>query len=126
MLRLVALKFPQKSSANSLQAAVEVEPLVPKNPEIAATIAAMQSRGIGIIYGRWLIEGAPRIILIDTKTGYQWLDEWKADLWNTAGIPSPPGDDETNEAVVFGYLVAWFLGEVSPSKIRTDLLLTVP
>ncbi len=126
MLRLVALKFPQKSSANSLQAAVEVEPLVPTNPEIAATIAAMQSRGIGIIYGRWLIEGAPRIILIDTKTGYQWLDEWKADLWNTAGIPSPPGDDETNEAVVFGYLVAWFLGEVSPSKIRTDLLLTVP
>ena len=52
------------------------------------------------------------MLLIDTKTGYQWLDEWKADLWNVAGIPSPPGDDETNEAVVFGYLVAWFLGEV--------------
>jgi glycogen(starch) synthase len=28
-------------------------------------------------------------------------------------IPCPPGDNETNEAVVFGYLVAWFLGEVS-------------
>lgn len=72
----------------------------------------MQAREIGIVYGRWLIEGAPRIILIDTKSGYRWLDEWKSDLWNTAGIPSPPGDDETNEAVVFGYLVAWFLGEV--------------
>lgn len=73
----------------------------------------MQSRGIGLVYGRWLIEGAPRILLIDTKTGYRWLDEWKADLWNTAGIPIPPGDHETNEAVVFGYLVTWFLGEVS-------------
>lgn len=52
------------------------------------------------------------MLLIDTKTAYRFLDEWKADLWNTAGIPSPPGDDETNEAVVFGYLVAWFLGEV--------------
>ena len=72
----------------------------------------MEERGIGIVYGRWLIEGAPRVILIDTKTAYRFLDEWKADLWNTAGIPSPPGDDETNEAVVFGYLVAWFLGEV--------------
>lgn len=72
----------------------------------------MEERGIAIIYGRWLIEGAPRVILIDTKTAYRFLDEWKADLWNTAGIPSPPGDDETNEAVVFGYLVAWFLGEV--------------
>ena len=73
----------------------------------------MQAKGIEMVYGRWLIEGAPRILLIDTKTGYRWLDEWKGDLWNTAGIPSPPGDDETNEAVVFGYLVAWFLGEVS-------------
>jgi glycogen(starch) synthase len=72
----------------------------------------MEERGITIVYGRWLIEGAPRVILIDTKTAYRFLDEWKADLWNTAGIPSPPGDEETNEAVVFGYLVAWFLGEV--------------
>lgn len=83
----------------------------------------MEERGIGIVYGRWLIEGAPRVLLIDTKTAYKFLDEWKADLWNTAGIPSPPGDDETNEAVVFGYLVAWFLGEVgrqlkSPFDIR--------
>jgi hypothetical protein len=43
------------------------------------------------------------------------LDEWKGDLWSAAMIPCPPGDDETNEAVVFGYLVAWFLGEVSPA-----------
>ncbi|MCJ1348865.1 glycogen synthase isoform 1, partial [Peltigera leucophlebia] len=96
---------------NRASAAVEVEPLTPTNPELATSIANMQAKGIEMVYGRWLIEGAPRILLIDTKTGYRWLDEWKGDLWNTAGIPSPPGDDETNEAVVFGYLVAWFLGE---------------
>ena len=73
----------------------------------------MQERGIQLMYGRWLIEGAPRVLLIDTGTGYRWLDEWKADLWAAAGIPSPVGDHETNEAIVFGYLVAWFLGEVS-------------
>jgi glycogen(starch) synthase len=96
---------------NKQSAAVEVEALTPTNPQLAATIESMEARGIGILYGRWLIEGAPRVLLIDTKTAYRFLDEWKADLWNTAGIPSPPGDDETNEAVVFGYLVAWFLGE---------------
>ncbi|KAI4154110.1 MAG: hypothetical protein LQ340_001887 [Diploschistes diacapsis] len=96
---------------NRASAAVEVEPLTPTNPELAATITSMQNRGIRLLYGRWLIEGAPRVLLIDTKTGYQWLDEWKADLWSVAGIPSPPGDEETNEAVVFGYLIAWFLGE---------------
>ena len=91
---------------------MEVEPLEPTIPELALTINSMRDRGVGLIYGRWLIEGAPRVVLIDTSTGYKWLDEWKADLWSTAGIPSPPGDAETNEAVVFGYLVAWFLGEV--------------
>ncbi|KAL8692002.1 MAG: hypothetical protein Q9224_004052, partial [Gallowayella concinna] len=92
-------------------AAVEFESLSPTNPAIAESIARMQERGIGITYGRWLIEGAPRIILIDTKTGYRFLDEWKADLWNSAAIPVPPDDGETQEAVVFGYLVTWFLGE---------------
>ena len=89
-----------------------MEPLTPTNPALVDTISAMQARGIDLVYGRWLIDGAPRVLLLDTKTGYRFLDEWKGDLWNTAGIPSPPGDDETNEAVVFGYLIAWFLGEV--------------
>ena len=62
------------------------------------------------------------MLLIDTKTGYRWLDEWKSDLWNVAGIPAPPGDDETNEAVVFGYLVAWFLGEVGEKTPELDYL----
>jgi glycogen(starch) synthase len=44
------------------------------------------------------------------------MDEWKTDLWNLAGIPSPPNDHETNETIVFGYIVAWFLGEVSGSQ----------
>ncbi|EMR69718.1 putative glycogen synthase protein [Eutypa lata UCREL1] len=96
---------------NHQSAAVEVEELEPQTPEIAATMESMKKRGIGMLYGRWLIEGAPRVLLIDTKTAYHYLDEWKADLWNTAGIPAPAGDDETNEAIVFGYLVAWFLGE---------------
>jgi glycogen(starch) synthase len=41
------------------------------------------------------------------------MNEWKTDLWNLAGIPSPPNDHENNEAIVFGYIVAWFLGDVS-------------
>jgi len=79
---------------------------------MVATIKSMNERGIKTLYGRWLIDGAPRVLLFDTGTGYYKLDEWKGDLWATAGIPSPADDHETNEAIVFGYLVAWFLGEV--------------
>lgn len=53
------------------------------------------------------------MLLFDTGSAWSRLDEWKADLWTVAGIPAPPGDHETNETIVFGYLVAWFLGEVS-------------
>lgn len=96
----------------TLQANVEVEELEPTSNEMKATIDSMSERGIHLVYGRWLVEGAPRVLLIDTSTGYRWLNEWKSDLWSVAGIPSPPDDHETNEAIVFGYLVAWFLGEV--------------
>nr|POE65658.1 glycogen [starch] synthase [Quercus suber] len=96
---------------NRPSAAVEVEEIEPKDPAMIATIKSMNERGIQTLYGRWLIDGAPRVLLFDTGTGYYKLDEWKGDLWSTAGIPSPPDDHETNEAIVFGYLVAWFLGE---------------
>lgn len=98
----------------------------PSNHEISLTMQSMKERGIEIIYGRWLIEGAPRVLLIDTKTAYGHMNEWKTDLWNISGIPSPP-NDETNEAIVFGYLVAWFLGEVSAdSSSRRIQQLTLP
>ncbi|SPN97596.1 probable glycogen synthase [Cephalotrichum gorgonifer] len=96
---------------NRNSANVEVEELEPTNEQIKATMNAMSERGIRMVYGRWLVEGAPRVLLFDTSTGYKFLNEWKSDLWNVASIPSPPDDAETNEAIVFGYLVAWFLGE---------------
>ncbi|ANB11329.1 glycogen (starch) synthase GSY1 [Sugiyamaella lignohabitans] len=96
---------------NRKSAATEVEELIPTNVHLKDALDAMASRGVRYLYGRWLIEGAPRVLLFDTPSAYGYLDEWKADLWSIAGIPAPPTDTETNEAIVFGYLVAWFLGE---------------
>lgn len=91
---------------------MEVEAQEPTDPTLAAVLAAMRESGVKCLYGRWLIEGAPKVLLFDTSSVFQRLDEWKGDLWNLAGIPTPPNDNETNETIVFGYLVAWFLGEV--------------
>lgn len=51
------------------------------------------------------------------------MDEWKADLWSSASIPAPNDDREMNEAVVFGYLVAWFLGDFV-NNLKQDPLST--
>lgn len=101
---------------------MEVETQEPTNPAIRDTLESMRKQGIKCLYGRWLVEGAPQVILFDTGSAYSRLDEWKGDLWNLAGIPTPPNDHETNETIVFGYLVAWFLGEVC----ATSLLFTSP
>lgn len=99
-------------------APMEVEAYEPEEPAMIATLAAMRERGVTVLYGRWLIEGAPNVVLFDTSSQFHKLDEWKGDLWNLAGIPSPPGDNETNEAIVFGYLVAWFLGEYATHNTK--------
>ena len=93
-------------------APIEVEAEEPKDEHLAATVESMRAQGVKCLYGRWLIEGNPHVLLFDTASMYARLDEWKGDLWNLAGIPSPPNDNETNETIVFGYLVAWFLGDV--------------
>lgn len=99
-------------------APMEVEAYEPTEPAIVATLASMRDRGVKVLFGRWLIDGAPNVILFDTSSQYHKLDEWKGDLWNLAGIPSPPNDSETNEAIVFGYLVAWFLGEYATRNLE--------
>ena len=93
-------------------APMEVESQEPTDPAVKLTLDSIRKQGIKVLYGRWLVEGAPQVILFDTGSAYAKLDEWKGDLWNLAGIPTPPNDHETNETIVFGYLVAWFLGEV--------------
>ncbi|KAJ7186688.1 glycogen synthase [Mycena filopes] len=103
-------------------APMEVEPEEPKDPHLAATLDAMRAQGVKALYGRWLIEGAPHVLLFDTGSMYSRLDEWKGDLWNLAGIPSPPNDHETNETIVFGYLVAWFLGDYVARQLTTAVV----
>lgn len=103
-------------------APMEVESTEPTDPATAETLASMRERGVKVLHGRWLIEGAPRVILFDTGSKYDKLDEWKSDLWNLAGIPTPPNDTETNETLIFGYLVAWFLGEYVARQLDTAVI----
>ena len=71
------------------------------------------------MYGRWLIEGYPKVLLFDLGSAWSNLDEWRRDFSSRMQIPAPPTDSEMNDAIVLGYLVAWFLGEVcrpAPSR----------
>lgn len=78
-----------------------------------AAIDSMRAQGIKVLYGKWLIESAPTVLLFDLGSAFHRLNEWKGDLFAKCGVPSPENDFEMNDAIVFGYVVAWFLGEVT-------------
>ena len=40
------------------------------------------------------------------------LDGWKSEFWDAVHIGIPFQDQESNDAIVLGFLVAWFLQEV--------------
>ena len=58
-----------------------------------------------------------QVVLFDIGSGYQLVNEWKTDLWNATHIGIPSHDKESSDAVVFGAMVAWFLGEVGCKKL---------
>lgn len=89
----------------------EVEVMEPPEAFYQNAIQSMKNSGIKVTYGRWLIDGYPRVVLFDIGSAAWKLDEWKRDLWNIANIGVPWHDRESNDAIIFGYLVAWFLEE---------------
>ncbi|KAJ1929142.1 glycogen synthase isoform 1 [Tieghemiomyces parasiticus] len=107
---------------NHRSAPVEVEAMEPADPAMKATLASLREGGVNVLYGRWLIDGAPTVCLFDLGSTANRLNEWKGDIWNVAGIPSPPNDTETNDAILLGYMVAWFIGEYIKNNTTTAVI----
>ena len=72
-----------------------------------------------VYFGRWLIEGSPYVVLIDVAFTAWSLDRWKLELWENCAIGVPWFDREANDAVLFGFLTAWLLGEVVHNNSNT-------
>ncbi|KAJ8251046.1 hypothetical protein GJAV_G00216640 [Gymnothorax javanicus] len=89
----------------------QVELIEPTIPALRRTIDKMNASGCKIYFGRWLIEGSPYVVLIDVGFTAWSLDRWKSELWENCGIGVPWFDREANDAVLFGFLTAWLLGE---------------
>ena len=71
----------------------------------------MRDLGFKLIYGRWLVEGYPKVILFDIVHAMPQLDGWKKEIWEKSKIGIPWSDRDANEAVVFGFLTAAYLQE---------------
>jgi glycogen(starch) synthase len=92
---------------NPSTAAVEFEDQ-PTYGSIREAIQKLKEVGLTCHFGRWLIPGRPRVILIDYRGRYPNLHLDKYLLWQDHGISTPPDDGEVNEVVAFGFAVTEF------------------
>jgi glycogen synthase len=80
----------------------------PAEGAVAQALDKLRQEGINCFFGRWLIPGRPRVILIDYRGRFRNLDNDKYLLWKDHGITSPPNDGEVNEVIAFGFAVTEF------------------
>lgn len=102
---------------NPQTASIEFEE-APTEGIIRQTLDRLRAQGITCHYGRWLVTGRPRVILLDYRGRYPQLDTDKYLLWKDHGIPTSAGDGEVNDVVAFGFTVTEFFRELS--SVVTD------
>jgi len=92
---------------NPSTAAIEFEERPPEGP-ISEVLDRLRDQGMPCHYGDWLIPGRPRVILLDYRARYSYLDVDKYLMWKDHGISTVASDGEVNEVIAFGFAVTEF------------------
>ncbi len=54
-----------------------------------------------------------QVVLFDLASALSRQDTWRKELWELSHIGVPDSDQESRDAIMFGFLTYWFLKEVS-------------
>jgi glycogen(starch) synthase len=74
---------------------------------LGRVVQALRDRGVEAHYGRWLVSGTPRVVLLGPASVFGHLGEIKRLFWghHQIGLPDSP---LLNQVMAFGYLVQQF------------------
>jgi glycogen synthase len=90
-------------------AGIEFERLDNDDSIFSKTAQGLRDKGLDVYYGRWLVTGKPRIILIDFNSNLAKVDSLKFDLWEKHKISTINCEDLVNRVIAFGDLVKQYL-----------------
>lgn len=90
-------------------AGIEFERLDNDDSIFSKTAQGLRDQGLDVYYGRWLVTGKPRIILIDFHSNLPKVDSLKFDLWERHKISTINCEDLVNRVIAFGDLVRQYL-----------------
>lgn len=80
--------------------------------------AKMRDMGFDVHYGKWLVTGRPKIVLLNPHSVFDRLGEIKYQLWEHHHIETPD-DNLVNQVIAFGFLTNIFL-ELLAGKKQKD------
>ena len=81
--------------------------------------AKMREMGFDVHYGKWLVTGRPKIVLLDPHCVFDRLGDIKYQLWEHHHI-NTPDDNLINEVIAFGFLTKIFVELVSGFKTKSQ------
>jgi glycogen synthase len=99
------------------KASLELEPAAPTG-WLASVIDALEQGGLKVHYGHWLVQGKPRVLLVDHTGLYEHLPQLKEQLLSQHGIVAPALDGIIDNAIVFGEAVRRVLHVASAEYAR--------
>lgn len=89
---------------------VEFAPIDDLSGPFGHAVKLMREMGFEVHYGRWLVTGRPRVILINPLSAFNTLYDIKGALWRDHKIPTPTGDHLVDQVVAFGHQVQILMG----------------
>ncbi len=90
----------------------EIDPITPRGDIFGRASERLRKKGFDIIFGRWLISGRPKVVLINPKGAIPQLDQIKSSLYENYQIRIPENNELVIKTLFFTYLVTDFFKEI--------------
>jgi len=99
----------------------EFEEITDFTDMIGRSVKDLQDLGMEVKYGRWLVSGRPRMVLINPATVFNRLDVFKRSLYETHGITLRNDDDLYDQVLQWSDTVRSFFRIIDKNKGKTSV-----
>jgi len=83
----------------------------PADSPLSRAVNKLREKGWNVLFGNWLVEGNPQVVLFDIGSASHLLNSWKQELYESTFIGIPHLDIECNDTVILGFMMAQFAAE---------------
>ncbi|MBW2992127.1 glycogen/starch synthase [Candidatus Woesearchaeota archaeon] len=103
--------------ADRIQGIFEELPIKEKNTLCPKNVcSALESQGIILHFGKWLIKGEPNVVLVDFLNIKSQLNDIKKFLWEQYKVDSLKSSYDYDEPLVWAYAVGKFIESIAQDK----------